>query len=190
MRAKHGLHAERVTLLASAGGFGVGAVEHMFEALCALRHPAQLVAVCGRNEELRARLARKVAKLAPDGQLAVKVIGYTTEMDELMAAADILIGKPGGLTMSEALARGLLIVVVNPIPVQEERNSDHLLEEGVALRANNLPALAYKLDHLLDDPARLDAMQKNVRRLARPRAAYEIVNKLLTLSGNAPAALS
>ena len=179
MRARHGLHAERVTLLASAGGFGVGAVEHMFEALGALRHPAQLVAVCGRNEDLRARLTRKVAKLAPDGQLAVKVIGYTTEMDELMAAADILIGKPGGLTTSEALARGLVLVVVNPIPGQEERNSDHLLEEGVALRCNNLPALAYKLDRLLDDPARLDTMRANVQRLARPRAAFDIVNKLL-----------
>src|SRR5919202_2312569 len=104
MRAKHGLAADRVTLLASAGGFGVGAVEHMLDALCSLQHRAQLVAVCGRNEELRARLARKAGRLPPDGRLAVKVIGYTTEMDELMAAADILIGKPGGLTTSDALA--------------------------------------------------------------------------------------
>jgi processive 1,2-diacylglycerol beta-glucosyltransferase len=78
-------------------------------------------------------------------------------MDEYMAAADLLIGKPGGLTTSEALVRGLPMVIVNPIPGQEERNADYLLEEGVAIRGNTLPALAWKLDRLLDDPARLTA---------------------------------
>ena len=181
MRAKHGLAQECVTLLISAGGFGVGSVEHIIEALGALRHAAQVIAVCGRNEELRAQLERKTEGRAAGDRVALKVLGYTTEMDELMAASDILLGKPGGLTTSEALARGLVLVVVNPIPGQEERNSDHLLEEGVALRCNNLPALAYKLDRLLADPARFAAMQANVRRFARPRAAFEIVDKLLAL---------
>ena len=104
-------------------------------------------------------------------------------MDELMAASDIVLGKPGGLTTSEALARGLVFVVVNPIPGQEERNSDHLLEEGVAIRCNNLPVLAYKVDQLLDDQTRLAAMRANALRLARPRAAYDIVNRMLELQG-------
>ncbi len=109
----------------------------------------------------------------------MKVIGFTTEIDEYMAASELVVGKPGGLTSSEALARGLVFMVVNPIPGQEERNADHLLEEGAALRCNNLPVLAYKIDQLLDDPARLSAMQSAARRMARPRAAYDIVNKLL-----------
>ena len=100
-----------------------------------------------------------------------------------MAASDILLGKPGGLTTSEALARGLVFVIVNPIPGQEERNSDHLLEEGIAIRCNNLPALAYKIDRLLDEPSRFAQMQANALRLARPRAAREIVDKLLSLEG-------
>ena len=58
------------------------------------------------------------------------LLGFTTEMDELMAAADLYVGKPGGLTTSEALSKGLPMVVINPIPGQEERNSDHLLEAG------------------------------------------------------------
>jgi processive 1,2-diacylglycerol beta-glucosyltransferase len=102
-------------------------------------------------------------------------------MDEYMAAADFMLGKPGGLTTSEALAKGLVLVIVNPIPGQEERNSDHLLEEGVAIRCNNLPALAHKIDRLLDDPQRLAVMRENVSRMARPRAAREIVSKLLSL---------
>lgn len=61
--------------------------------------------------------------------------------------------KPGGLPTAETFAKGLVFVIVNPTPGQEERNSDHLLEEGVAIRCNNLPALAYKIDRLLDDPS-------------------------------------
>src|SRR5206468_10601077 len=109
----------------------------------------------------------------------LKVVGYTTAIDENMAAADLLVGKPGGLTTSEALAKGLVLVIVNPIPGQEERNADHLLEEGVAIRCNNLPALAYKIDRLLDDPARLASMRENVQRLARPNAARDVVAALI-----------
>jgi len=99
-------------------------------------------------------------------------------MDELMGASDLIVGKPGGLTTSEAMARGLVYVVVNPIPGQEERNSDHLLEEGAAIRCNNLPVLAYKVDKLLDDPARLATMRANALKLARPNAARDIVRAL------------
>jgi processive 1,2-diacylglycerol beta-glucosyltransferase len=181
LRVKYKLRQDGVVILVSAGGFGVGKIESLVTPLLRLRHAAQIVAICGRNEELKARLDHLAAGLAPRSRVALKVVGYTTEMDEYMAAADLVVGKPGGLTTSEALARGLVFVIVSPIPGQEERNADHLLEEGAAIRCNNLPVLAYKIDRLLDDPARLAAMQANVRRLARPRAAQEIVAKLLTL---------
>jgi processive 1,2-diacylglycerol beta-glucosyltransferase len=102
-------------------------------------------------------------------------------MDELMTAADLVMGKPGGLTTSEALAKGLVFVIVNPIPGQEERNSDHLLEAAVAIRCNNLPTLSYKLDRLLADPARFNTMHANAKRMGRPNAAKEIVNQLIAL---------
>ncbi|HVG37916.1 MAG TPA: hypothetical protein VM870_01445, partial [Pyrinomonadaceae bacterium] len=76
-----------------------------------------------------------------------------------------------------------VFVIVNPIPGQEERNSDHLLEEGVAIRCNNLPVLAYKIDQLLDDEERFRQMRERTRTLARPRAAFQIVEKLLELRG-------
>ncbi|MCA1626997.1 MAG: glycosyltransferase, partial [Acidobacteria bacterium] len=183
MREKHGLAPDRTTILLSAGGFGVGPVEHMVEALAALEHPAQVIALCGRNEELKSRLEGIAARVASASSTVIKPIGYTTEMDEYMTAADLLLGKPGGLTTSEALAKELVFVIVNPIPGQEERNSDHLLEEGVAIRCNNLPALAFKIDRLLSDPPRLAAMRERARQLARPHAARGIVNKLLALQG-------
>jgi processive 1,2-diacylglycerol beta-glucosyltransferase len=184
LRDKYGLRRDGVVILISAGGFGVGKIENLITPLLRLRHRAQIIAICGRNEELKAQLDDLAAGLSPGARVTIKVVGYTTQMDEYMAASDLVVGKPGGLTTSEALARGLVYVVVSPIPGQEERNSDHLLEEGAAIRCNNLPVLAYKIDRLLDDPERLAAMRANVRRLARPRAAHEIVAKLLKLGEN------
>ena len=182
MRAKYGLREGVTTILVSAGGFGVGPVENILRSLAAdLRAPAQAVALCGRNEKLKERIDRLAAGLSPESSFSVKSVAHTTAVDEYMAASDILLGKPGGLTTSEALARGLLFVIVNPIPGQEERNSDHLLEEGVAIRCNNLPVLADKIDRLLADPARMSAMRENSRRLAHPNAAREIVAKLLSI---------
>ena len=185
MRAKYGLRPDVVTILVSAGGFGVGPVEHMLESLAGLKHPAQIVALCGRNEELKSRLESARDRLPPSHHVTIKPVGFTTEMDEYMSAADILLGKPGGLTTSEALAKGLVFAIVNPIPGQEERNSDHLLEEGVAVRCNNLPVLAYKLDRLLDDPARFASMQASAQRMARPDAARTIVKRLMELQPEA-----
>src|SRR5207247_7846415 len=97
-----------------------------------------------------------------------RILGYTDRMHELMHISDLFIGKPGGLTTSEALACGLPMCVVSPIPGQEERNSDHLLEEGIAIRANELTTLPFKIDRLLDAPERLEKMRENARRIGRP----------------------
>ena len=183
MRDKHGLRRDAIVILISAGGFGIGQVEEVLASLLQLRHPAEIIAVCGRNEELKARVDRLADDVPAASRVTLKVVSYTTAMDEYMTASDFVVGKPGGLTMSEALACGKVFVVVNPIPGQEERNADHLLEEGAAIRCNNLPVLAYKIDRLLDEPERHKSMRENARRLARPRAAYEIVAKLQSLGG-------
>jgi processive 1,2-diacylglycerol beta-glucosyltransferase len=181
VRRKHGLEEDRFTILVSAGGFGVGPVGHLMEALARLEHPARVVAVCGRNQALKAELAERIKKLPKRSGVAFTLVGFTTEMDELMTAADLFVGKPGGLTTSEALAKGLPMVVINPIPGQEERNSDHLLEEGVAIRCNNLPALAFKIDTLLETPGKLARMAENARALGKPDAAFTVVDRLVAL---------
>jgi processive 1,2-diacylglycerol beta-glucosyltransferase len=157
-------------------------MEHILKSLINdLRSPAQVIALCGRNAKLKHRVDQLTASISPESPLSIKSIGYTSAMDEYMTASDILLGKPGGLTTAEALARGLVFVIVNPIPGQEERNSDHLLEEGVAIRCNNLPVLADKLDRLLKDPARIQLMRAKARSLARPHAARDVVTKLLSI---------
>ncbi|QEH38878.1 MurG-like transferase [Aquisphaera giovannonii] len=185
MRRKHGLEEGPFTILVSAGGFGVGPVEHIIEALGRLPSRAQAVVVCGRNEELKKKLAAAVRRLGP-ANVTFHLVGFTTEMDELMTAADLFVGKPGGLTTSESLAKGLPMVVINPIPGQEERNSDHLLEEGIAIRCNNLPTLPYKIDRLIRDPGKLHLMRANALALARPHAAFTVVEALDALNAGRP----
>lgn len=175
-RMRYGLEPEKTTLLLSAGALGVGPAAQIVARLKRLRHDVQTVVVCGRSDDLRRRV-QAAARGEPE---RFCVLGYTDRMPELMQMADLFIGKPGGMTTSEALACGLPMVVFSPIPGQEERNADHLLEEGAAIKCNDLTTLPYKIDLLLDEPARLATMRDRAHRIARPAAARTIVDTILT----------
>jgi processive 1,2-diacylglycerol beta-glucosyltransferase len=167
MRRKHGLRPDLPVLLMSAGGFGAGNAGRVVRQLVDSGVQAQIVAACGKS----AALKTSIEKI---GSPLVRAIGYTTEMDELMSAADSMLGKPGGLTTAESLVKGLAWVIVNPIPGQEERNAIHLLEEGAGVWCNNLHTLGFKVRSLLEEPGRLEAMRARALRLARPQAAEDV----------------
>jgi processive 1,2-diacylglycerol beta-glucosyltransferase len=167
LRRKHGLPPEGAVVLLLGGGFGVGPVRQIALALEQAQRPSLVVVVAGRNEALRRSLA---AHAGP----RTRVLGFTTEMHEWMAAADLLVTKPGGLTTAEALARGLPMVLVNPIPGQEERNADALLESGAAVKANTPETLAWKVDSVLGSAERMAALRAAAIRAARPRAAFDV----------------
>ena len=164
-------------VLQLAGGFGVGPITEIHRAILAVKNPLEIVVVTGRNAEARQNLE----PIPCPRRHRRKILGFTTEIDELMAAADLVVSKPGGLTTSETLARGAAMVVVDPIPGQETRNSDYLLENGAAIKVNNLSTAAHKIDQLLEEPGRLDTIRANARRIARPRAAFDVVEKSLEL---------
>ncbi len=174
LRAKHGVDAGRHLLLVLCGGFGVGPIEGILDRLWGSLARAQAVVVTGRNESLRARLARR-ARRAP---FPTRVLGFTGEMHEWMALASLVISKPGGLTTSEALARGLPMVVVSPIPGQETRNAVMLYEQGAAISGENPYTLGARVADLLASPDRLAALRRGARRLGRPRAAFEVAGEL------------
>lgn len=188
LRNELGLAGEGPVILVSAGALGVSPAEVVLEALLELEKPVRIVMVAGRSEELKARLEEDAARARPG--TTVKVIGYTSEMHLWMAAADLFIGKPGGLTTSEAMASGLPMVIVAPIPGQEERNSDHLLEKGIAIKCNEFTTLAYKVGALLDDPERLARMKAAALRYARPDAARTVARTLLEEEKDPPEAIS
>jgi processive 1,2-diacylglycerol beta-glucosyltransferase len=180
LRRAAGFDIDRPLFLISGGALGVSPAAGVLDGLARLRHPAQAVVICGKNEEMRAGMEKQARAIeAAHPGLTFRILGYTDEMHKWMQMSDIYIGKPGGLTTAECLASGLPMVIVAPIPGQEERNSDHLLEKGIAIKCNEFNTLAYKIDGLLDHPELLASMREKARWYGRPHAAETIVDTLL-----------
>jgi processive 1,2-diacylglycerol beta-glucosyltransferase len=170
-----GLDSTRTTLLLMSGGFGVGAIDLLAARILAVPGNHQLIALAGKNQELLARLTTLAAK--HPGRLLP--LGFTTTIERVMACADLAITKPGGLTTSECLAVGLPLVVVSPIPGQEERNADYLLERGAALKAHDVAGLEYRIRRILDEPELLRRMQAAIAPLGKADAADRILDRVL-----------
>ena len=174
-----GLRDDLPILLVLGGGFGMGPLEQILAQLNNLEETVQVIVVCGRNEELRRELA------VQERRHPTHVFGFVTNMQELMAVADLIVTKPGGLTSSEALALGRPLFVLNPIPGQEAANSDFLLEHGAAAKANRMEDLPFRLQKLLGS-SRLVEMARAARALGRPAAALEVCREVLARLDTAP----
>ena len=179
VRRRLGLRDDSPVLLVLGGGFGMGPVREILRELGRFESPVQAVVVCGRNDALRRRLA------VMDHRHPTHVLGFVTNMEELMAVASLIITKPGGLTSSEALAVGRPLLILNPLPGQEEANSDFLLEHGAATKANRVEDLPFKLGQSLN-PVRLLEMSAAALRLGRPQAAPAICEEIVRRFGNRP----
>ena len=177
---RHALRGDRPIVLQLAGGFGVGPIGRIYTALLEVQLPLEIIVVTGRNEQAR----RGLETITVPPRHRVHLLGFTDQMDELMAAADLLVSKPGGLTTSEALARGLPLAIVQPTPGQEDRNSDFLLENGAAIKINNLAVLAHKVQQVLSDAPRLEMLKQRARALGRPQAAFDVVRQSLAACGS------
>jgi processive 1,2-diacylglycerol beta-glucosyltransferase len=178
-----GVSAERFTVLMMAGGAGVGGLDQLAERLLRLPDDMQLIALAGRNEDLLKRL-KKLAAAHP-GRLFP--LGFTTTVERVMTASDLVITKPGGLSVSECLAKRRPMLLVSPIPGQEERNADYLLEAGAAIKAVDAATLEFKLARLLADRARggarLRAMSDAAHRIAKPDAAAQVLALISSIQG-------
>ncbi len=178
VRASFGLRPDVPVVLISAGAAGGSYTLQVVRQAMRMTNRFQAVIVCGRNAELKAEVDALVA-----GRDEFVVLGFTTRMAELMRVASLFVGKPGGLSSSECMAAGLPMVIVNPIPGQEVRNADYLLEEGAAVRCNYATMVGYKIDSLLGDPGRLARMAEAAARVGRPDAGREVARTSLALMG-------
>ena len=175
-RKKLGIDQERLTILMVWGGFGVGKAEEMVKEVSAMLEifPEQqftLMLVCGRNEKLRQRAE---SSDYPDN-IRIRVFGFVENIHELMSAADVLVSKAGGLTSAEAMAIGLPMVIVDPIPGQETRNAEIIVEQQAGWKALDIANLGYKLKRLIERPELLETAQVATRSLGKPDAAHDIL---------------
>jgi len=165
-----GLDLKRPIVLVLGGGMGPVPLDAIVESLQLCGPPLQVIAVAGHDQRLQARLEKLRGKVA----LELRAFGWTDSIPELMAVADLLITKPGGVTSAEALAAGLPMLLTHPIPGPEERHLRYLEQEGVALSASRLEDVPTLTMQLLNHPERLEQMASRARELARPGAAHAV----------------
>jgi processive 1,2-diacylglycerol beta-glucosyltransferase len=169
-----GLDAQKPTVLLSGGGEGVGRLEDVAARLLPLHPDLQLIVLAGRNVSA----LKKLEALSLNYPSRLVALGYTKQVERVMACCDFAVIKPGGLTTSECLVMGLPMVLSSAIPGQEERNADFLLEQGVALKATHATLLECRVRELLASPAKLDAMRVRARALGKAQAALHVLNHI------------
>jgi len=171
---KHGLSEGSPIILISAGSFGITPLEEVVDELGGIKEEFQLMVVCGRNADLEKELLEK-QKTQPRLK---KVFGFVDFMDELMGMSDLLITKPGGITVSESLSVGLPMILIEPIPGQEEANADYVVEQGAALKARSVSSLIYKLELLIRAPDKRKEMSRRATEISHPDAATRVVEAI------------
>jgi processive 1,2-diacylglycerol beta-glucosyltransferase len=170
-----GLQPDRLTAMVMTGGAGLSAAAAMVERLLRLPGELQVVAIAGRNAPLQSAY-EALAREHPGRMVA---LGFIKTVERVMAASDLCITKPGGLSTSECLALGLPMLLISPIPGQEERNAQYLLEQGAAWLAMDELALAWRMQQLLAAPEILARLRERAAALGRPHAAAQVLNAVL-----------
>lgn len=181
IRRRLGLETDVPTLLVMGGAYGVlGDITQICEELFASKRRIQVIVVCGRNTRMRAQ----VEQLAQEAQNPVWVFGFSREIHELMAVSDLVITKAGGLTISEALAMELPMLLYRPIPGQETQNAAFLVKSRVAVLARTRKHVIMHVERLFrDDRSRLARMRANTRLIRRLEAADDIAVGLAKVEG-------
>lgn len=170
VRRKLGVLSQPSTILLMGGGLGLGPLKNIVKTLNNSELDYQLLVVVGKNKNLQ----KKLKDMLPDLRLNIKVYGFIENIYEFMEIADLIITKPGGLTSSEALAKGLPMILIDPIPGQEERNCDFLISNGVAIRATDEDSLIRTLQRLIDRPEEVFKMKSRAKDLGRADSALEV----------------
>ena len=167
---KLGIDPDRFTILIGSGGLGTGPIVSLVEALAEVIEPIQLLVVAGKNSALFEHLENmRCSVLHP-----MKIYGFINNMDELMEVSDVMVSKPGGLTCAEAMAKGLPLIVVAPIPGQETRNMRFLQELGLAVFAPDVKTVPRLIREFIADPQQLRAISQNTREKSFPEAAVHV----------------
>jgi len=175
-RKKFGLSPDAPIILVMAGSMGYGNMPEIISGIHNFDSRCQVIAVCGNNK----KLFKKLHSMNPGNN--VKIFGFTNEVDVLMDAADCIVTKPGGLTTSEAMAKKLPMILVNPIPGQEDRNLEFFLNNGVALAVTKNFTIEEAMYFMFSDKERLKLINHQLEKLAKPNAAANLADFAIKLT--------
>lgn len=170
LRKALGLDPRRPVVLVMGGGMGPVPLHRVVESLELCRLPLQVLAVAGLDNRVKAQLDALKGTLT----LELRTYGWTEDVPELMAAADVFITKPGGVSTAEAICAGLPMILTHPIPGPEEQHVEYLTRHGVAVLARNFAEIPGLTTRLLTEPDRREEMIRKAREIARPEAAHGV----------------
>ena len=174
-----GLSPDKFTVLLMGGSFGAGNIKETLVELLNIDRDFQILVITGKNENLKEKIDKKLASYVNDKN--VRVLGYTTKMNDILASIDVLVTKPGGLTTTEALLKDVPMIVPYYIPGQEEENLDFLSNCGAALRTTKKYTLPVLLKVLIDDSSRLDMLKRNIKSISKSNASQNIANLVVDI---------
>ncbi len=176
-RAQLGIDLDRPTILMMGGSMGYSDNKKLIRQLDLCGMPFQLLVVCGNNKKQYEEMLQM--KEAADGPCALHPYGFVDNVEVMMSAADCIITKPGGLTVSEALAKNLPMILVNPIPGHEERNVEFLMNNGMACLVTKTFPVDEAVYHLFKSPHRLRTVRETMSAIAHPNATERLCDFIL-----------
>ena len=175
---KYGLDPDIPTALLMGGGQGLGPIKNVVALLDRSNINMQAIVIAGTNRKLYSSLT----KARETSSKKIVVLAYSESVNELMDISSVIMTKPGGITTAEAMAKNLPIIIVNPLPGQEAMNSDFLLDNGLAVKANGHQEAVGLLEDLLLDPDKLAAMRNNMKKIMKPEPSLAIAKFILEAS--------
>lgn len=167
----------KTTILVMMGSMGFGNLVKDIRAIDEMDEDFQVLCVCGNNEKMKNEIASRT------WTKQVIPFGFVHNVDVMMDAADLIVTKPGGLTTSELLAKKLPAVIMNPIPGQEDRNTEFLVNNGAAIMVTETFPLEEALFELLKSPCRLRLLEESVKYLGKPDSTKDVCEFIINLSG-------
>ena len=176
LKEKYGLNPNVFTLLIMGGGLGLlGKGLSSIRQLESITSPIQILILCGRNEKLKKRLEIYKENSKHD----IILLGFTEDVNELMMISDLLITKPGGVTVTEAISMELPLLIHYSLPGQEEENETYLMQSGVAMKAENDEDLAIKIQGIINNPRKLQFFQQKEKQLQKKTSLLETIGVIL-----------
>lgn len=178
LRKEFGLLPDKLTVLISFGGKGMGANKHidMLQILLKLPLPLQFLVIAGENYAFQRKLQSILSKEKDIRR--VKVFGFVDNMADIMTVSDMFIGKAGGLSLSEALSKGLPIAILESLPGQEDYNANLIVSNKLGIRVNNQAELIHWIHSLLSSDV-LNNLKNRVKEFGRPFSGHDIASHIL-----------
>lgn len=168
----------KFTILVMGGSLGMGKITELYKELDKIKVDIQIIIVTGKNN----RLYYQLMKLKSNCSKETRVLKYTREINKYMQACDVLITKPGGITITEAMSSSIPLILFSPIPGQEEKNINFLVKNNLAISLDDIKKCQNTINNLITNPEYLQKIKQNYVNYIKPHSGNDIYNLINSLS--------